>query len=120
MIGNHSLYNAPPCRGRSGVAITVLAKGDQSLPECPATTTRPRAGIDAEGAAECISAGTGQQGLGNDQVAGRVADPRGTEVDHRAQLAVADQQVALSHVTVEPDRFARPARRYGVVPHRPD
>ena len=68
----------------------------------------PRWRRPGEGVAVHRTALARQQCPGQHDVAGRVADAAGAEVDHRRQPAVADQQVAERDVAVEPDRRSRP------------
>jgi hypothetical protein len=58
----------------------------------------------------------GQQRPCDGQVTGRIADAAGAEVDDRRQLPVAEQQISLSDVTVEPVLRTVPARVKGGLP----
>ena len=70
VIGEHPLDHAPLDRAALGVAV----EGDERLPQRPAAAARPGAGIDAERGAEGVPARAGQQGPGDHDVAGGVAD----------------------------------------------
>lgn len=50
------------------------------------------------------------------EVAGRVADARGAEVDDGAEPPAVDEQIALADITVEPHRLCPPPGRERGVP----
>lgn len=80
---------------------------------------RPHRVVGSRQGPELLAYARGEQVPRGDQVAGGIAHTCRPEVDHRAEPAVADQQVARHEVGVDPDRRAVPGgRAQGRLPGR--
>jgi hypothetical protein len=76
------------------------------FPQRPASGANPGVFVLVDFPAEYLSVFAGNQGPCENQVAGRVADPAGAEVDDGRELSLADEEVGAGEIAVEPDRVA--------------
>ena len=74
------------------------------------------AGSSGRAARKAARAGASEEGPGDDEVGGRVADGGGAEVDHAGEAAVRHEEVAGGDVAVQPDRRAGPGGGEGRLP----
>ncbi len=115
--------HAPPIAPEHGFRLLRMMPGaagqqDHRLPQRPAARPGPRRLVERHGLAEGGAARALEQGPGDDQIAGRVADGRETEVDHRAQTPARHEQVAGGDIAVQPDGRTAPRGRQGRLPDR--
>src|SRR5215469_16268073 len=98
--------------GRIRRVLRVVLKGaDQDLhgfPNGPATAASTGGLVERQSLGEDPAALTGKERPRDRRVAGGIPDAAGAEVDHRAEPAVAEQQVAGLRVAVEPHRRSLP------------
>ena len=97
---------------RAGIAH----QAQQRLPQRPAARTRPGLLVEPDRRAEHLPRRAPEEGPGDHQVAGRIADPAGAEVDDRGEPTLAGQQVSDGHVTVEPHVGPVPRRGQRCLP----
>src|SRR5690606_14839715 len=96
--------------------VTGVRTGGQCLPQRPAAPTRPGVVVDGKALLEHLPPRIVQQRPGDREIAGRIADSAGPEVDDGRQHAVGEKEIPRGDVTVEPALDAIPRRREGLGP----
>src|SRR5688500_76007 len=104
MVGKHVVDDESRRACRKGVGAGEGGEGDESLPQGPATASRPGRVVERKRCPESLPALPGEERPGDRQIAGGITDAGAAEVDHGAQLAVPYQEVPGGDVAVDPDR----------------
>lgn len=104
MINNNLINDLLDLGGLARTAVPTFFEREQSLPQGPAATARPSATIKLNGFAKCHSRLTTKQCPCNGQIARRISYTYIPEVNDSAKLAVLYQQVACTHISVDPNR----------------
>src|SRR3954468_18990317 len=102
MVGKHVVDNSSRrCCGKS-VRAGEGSEGNKGLPQGPATAPRPGRVIEQKGRAEGLPAFSSEERPRDRQVTSEIPHTRASEVDHRAQPALLDQEVPDRDVAVDP------------------
>jgi hypothetical protein len=100
--------NPPPELMGQGTVIQGMWRG--LIPQCPASTARPRCVIEREGGTEALAAFAGKQRPGDCPIAGGITDGRTAVVNGGTKRSARYRQIAASNVAMDPYRRAAPLR----------
>ena len=100
------------CRRHRGERVSVVRQGDRCLGQRPAATAISFIVINGQSFAKDLSRSCRKHAPARHEIAGRIADSRGREVEDATEPSIRCQHVAGEQITVSPDGSASP--RVGV------